>query len=87
MKLNENWEIRKGPTGNDLMLVEKRQYFSDKFKEYRTSETPRYYPNMETLVKRLVEIESIDVVALENAQDVLKKLDEVKKEILENLQK
>ena len=85
MKLNDNWEIRKGPMGNDYALIEKREYFSDKYKEYRISETPRYYPNMQTLVNRMVDIEGVDAVALDTAKEVLSKLEEVKQSILENI--
>ena len=86
MILNDKWEIRTGPMGNDYMLIEKREYFSDKHKEYRIRETPRYYPNMQTLVSRMVDIEGVDVVALETAQEVLEKLEEVKQSILKNIQ-
>jgi hypothetical protein len=85
MKLNDNWEIRKGPMGNDYALIEKREYFSDKHKEWRISETPRYYPNVKTLVNRLVDLEGMDAVALDTAKDVLSKLEEVKQSILENI--
>ncbi len=85
MKLNDNWEIRKGPMGNDYALIEKREYFSDKYKEYRMSETPRYYPNMETLINRLVDIEGVDAVVLETAREVLEKLEQVKQSILDSI--
>lgn len=86
MKLNGNWEIRKGPMGNDYALIEKREYFSDKYKEYRTRETPRYYPNLETLVKRLVELETLNSIELDNVQSVVAKLEEVRQDILKNIQ-
>jgi len=72
--------------GNDYVLIEKREYFSRKHKEYRISETPRYYPNMQTLVSSMVDIEGVDAVSLETAQGVLDKLEEVKRDILKNIQ-
>lgn len=82
MKLNDRWEIRQGPMGNDYALIEKKQYFSHKYKEYRTSETPRYYPNMETLAKAVARLEGIDAVVLESVDAVIEHLKAIEASIV-----
>jgi len=82
MKLNNRWEIRQGPMGNDYALIEKREYFSDKHKEYRISETPRYYPNMETLAKAVARLEGIDAIAMESVESVVEHLKAIEASIV-----
>lgn len=84
MNLTDRWEIRQGPTGNDYALIEKRVYYSEKHKEYRVSETPRYYPNMQTLAKAVARIEGIDAVALESVEAVLARLEAVEQAVLDS---
>lgn len=83
MNLTDRWEIRKGPSGNDYMLVEKREYFSKKHKIFLVSETPRYYPNMQTLAKAVARLEGIDAVALESVEAVLARLEAVEQSVLD----
>jgi len=82
MKLNDRWEIRTGPMGNDYMLVEKTEYFSKKHQENRVRETPRYYPNMDTLAKAVARLEGLDAIALDSVEQVVSQLKSIEQSVL-----
>lgn len=70
MILSKRFEIRQGPMGNDYALIEKHEYFSEKYNEMRTKETPRYYPTMESLAKGVARLEGVEAIVLESIEQV-----------------
>ena len=83
MKINDEWFIAPGPTGQDYELVYEKFTWNDEKQKWSKSSQKRFYPTIDQAIDSFVRQAGIDAVGYDNLQEVKQYLDELKESIKE----